>query len=81
MTKVEIVALAERWQAKADRAMAIIICEDCGKKFDGGPHAYFCPECRKRRLRESAKRRNLSEIGHAARAKKKAKRAEKGSQA
>lgn len=61
--------------------MAIIICEDCGKKFDGGPHAYFCPECRKRRLRESAKRRNLSEIGHAARAKKKAKRAEKESQA
>ena len=46
------------------------ICEDCGKLFIGGANAYFCPECRIRRQRESAKRRNLSQIGINARKKK-----------
>ena len=61
--------------------MAIIICEDCGKKFDGGPHASFGRECRKRGEREGAKRRIWSEMGPAEREKKKARRAEKGSKA
>ena len=33
------------------------ICEDCGKLFVAGPDAYLCPECRKKRLSEYAKRR------------------------
>lgn len=43
------------------------ICEDCGKLFLAGPDAYLCPECRKKRLSEYAKRRNLNELGAAAR--------------
>lgn len=42
------------------------ICEDCGKVFDGGPYSYFCPDCRRKRLRESAKRRGLNKIGNEA---------------
>ena len=40
------------------------ICEDCGKVFDGGPYAYFCPECRKKRLSKAAKDRNLNKLGN-----------------
>ena len=40
------------------------ICEDCGKIFDGGPYAYFCPECRKKRLSKAAKDRNLNKLGN-----------------
>lgn len=43
------------------------ICEDCGKLFVAGPDAYLCPECRKKRLSEYAKRRKLNELGAAAR--------------
>ena len=37
------------------------ICEDCGKLFVAGPDAYLCPECRKKRLSEYAKRRKMGE--------------------
>ena len=43
-------------------AKAKTICEDCGKVFDGGPYAYFCPECRKKRLSKAAKDRNLNKL-------------------
>jgi len=36
--------------------MAKEMCQDCGKVFDGGPKAFFCPECRKRRQSESQRR-------------------------
>ena len=42
------------------------ICEDCWKVFDGGPYAYFCPECRKIRLSKAAKSRNLNKLGNVA---------------
>ena len=45
-------------------AKAKTICEDCGKVFDGGPYAYFCPECRKKRLSKAAKDRNLNKLGN-----------------
>lgn len=44
--------------------MVTTICEDCEKAFQGGPYSYFCPECRKRRLSETAKRRNLNKLGN-----------------
>lgn len=50
--------------------MAKELCEDCGKVFEGGPYSYFCPSCRKRRLSEAAKRRNLHKLGKEAYAKK-----------
>lgn len=31
-------------------------CRQCGAIFDGGPRAWYCPECRKIREKESAKR-------------------------
>ena len=53
-----------------------VICEDCERVFDGGPKAFFCPECRAKHVKEaarrSAKERNLSAIGVAA--KKKARK-------
>lgn len=49
-----------------------LICEDCGKVFEGGQNANFCLECRKKRLSASAKRRNLNKIGNAAYSKKQA---------
>ena len=46
------------------------VCEDCGKVFMAGSYAFLCPECRKRRLSEYAKRRKLNELGIAARRRK-----------
>jgi len=43
------------------------MCQDCGKVFMGGPNAFFCPACKKRRLSESAKKRNLNKIGQESR--------------
>lgn len=40
------------------------ICEDCEKVFQGGPHAFICPGCRKKRLSEAARRRRLNEMGN-----------------
>ena len=51
--------------------MAKEICEDCGSVFKAGPDAFLCLKCRKRRASESAKRRNLSQLGIKARKEKK----------
>lgn len=50
--------------------MAKEICERCGKVFEAGPNSYYCKECRKEIWRASAKRRNLSAMGRAARKEK-----------
>ena len=50
--------------------MAKEICQDCGRVFDGGAHQFFCLECRKRRLSEAAKARNLNKLGNEAYSKK-----------
>lgn len=50
---------------------APIICEDCGKVFKG-KYAYYCPECRRKRLSNVAKRRNLNKIGNEAYSKQQA---------
>lgn len=49
------------------------ICQDCGKVYEGGPHSFLCPRCRKRHISESAKKRDLGKLGRDARAKKGAK--------
>ena len=54
--------------------MAKEICEDCGKVFVDGPKAFLCPNCRKRRLSNTAKARGLSRIGVVARQKAAQKR-------
>lgn len=46
------------------------LCEDCGKLFEGGKNAHYCPECRRRRQIEGAKKRDLSKLGNAARSMK-----------
>ena len=52
--------------------MAIEICEDCGKTFEGGPNAFLCRSCRHKRLSEYAKRRNLNKLGNDAYSKQRA---------
>lgn len=37
--------------------MAKEICQDCGKIFEGGPKAFLCPECRKKRVEAGKKRK------------------------
>lgn len=37
--------------------MAKEICEDCGKLFEAGKQAFFCPACRKKRQSEAARKR------------------------
>ena len=32
------------------------ICQDCERIFIGGPKAFLCPACRKKRQSENAKR-------------------------
>ena len=32
------------------------ICRQCGRTFDGGPRAWYCPACRKQRQREAKAR-------------------------
>ena len=54
------------------------ICEDCGKVFEAGPKAFLCPPCRRRRLSEQAKKRNLNRVGLNARLKNQAKDKVKG---
>lgn len=34
------------------------ICQDCETVFMGGPKAFLCPKCRKRRQSENAKKIN-----------------------
>lgn len=47
------------------------ICVRCESVFLGGPSANYCPKCIKSIQSESAKRRNLSQLGHKARAARK----------
>lgn len=43
-----------------------VSCFQCGTVFDAKVKAVYCPDCRKRRASESAKRIKLSELGHEA---------------
>lgn len=54
-----------------DHIKAPVICEECEAVFYGGVNAYICPACRKKRLSDLAKKRNLSAIGREAQRKKK----------
>ena len=31
------------------------VCRECGKTFEGGPRAFYCPECRKERQKKTKK--------------------------
>jgi hypothetical protein len=37
------------------------ICQECGKVFQAGPNAFFCPECRKEKQRAAVRRARLKE--------------------
>lgn len=50
--------------------MPKIVCDDCEGLFEGSKYARFCPECRRRRQSEYAKKRDLNKIGNAGRSKK-----------
>ena len=56
------------------------MCADCGKVFYAGKYSYFCPDCRSRRLRESAKRRGLNKMGNDAYSKQCAIRRKEGAE-
>lgn len=32
------------------------ICQDCGKVFEGGAHAFLCKKCRKKRISNAMKK-------------------------
>lgn len=49
--------------------MAKEICQDCYKVYEGGPYSFLCPQCRKKHLSESAKKRNLGKLGRDVKAK------------
>lgn len=36
--------------------LRVRVCKQCGQKFDGGPRAWYCPECRYYRREEQSKR-------------------------
>ena len=36
--------------------MAKEICQDCEKIFEGGPHAFLCEKCRKKRISNAMKK-------------------------
>lgn len=44
--------------------MAKEICQDCGRIFEGGPHAFLCPECRKKRVEAGKKKAGLRKAEH-----------------
>ena len=46
-------------------------CVECGNPYNETPTSFICPKCRKKKASESAKKRNLSELGHIARKNKK----------
>lgn len=50
---------------------APIICEQCGKVFQG-KYAFICPECHRKRLSKLAKQRGLNKIGNEAHSKQSA---------
>ena len=47
--------------------LTIKSCQDCGIEYRGGPKGRFCPDCRKKHVGDSARRRRLCDIGAAAR--------------
>ncbi len=46
------------------------LCVNCGAVYRETPYSFLCPKCRKAYQSESAKKRNLSKIGNAARSSK-----------
>ncbi len=40
-------------QARENSTLRTCICRECGTEFEGGPRAWYCPECRLERKRES----------------------------
>ena len=52
--------------------MAKEICTDCGNIFDAGPYSFLCKSCRRIRLSETAKARNLNKLGNDAYSKQQA---------
>ena len=50
--------------------IGIMICSDCEKTYTGGPKSFYCPACRRKRLREAARSRGLNKLGCEAYAKK-----------
>ena len=45
--------------------MAKEICQECEKLFEAkGNMAFFCPDCRRKRLSYYAKKRQLNKIGN-----------------
>lgn len=47
--------------------LTVKTCQDCGGEYRGGPLARFCPDCRKKHVGDSARRRRLCDIGAGAR--------------
>ena len=60
-------AAGPKWRM---RRMTKEICERCGKAYEAGPNTHYCKECRKEIRSVAAKKRNLSDMGHAARKEK-----------
>lgn len=46
-------------------------CTECGAVYNETPTSFLCPECRKKKVSQSAKKRNLSKLGHKSRKKHK----------
>jgi predicted RNA-binding Zn-ribbon protein involved in translation (DUF1610 family) len=44
-------------------------CVECGAVYNETPTSFICPKCRKKKASQSAKSRNLSELGHIERRK------------
>lgn len=63
-------ALKQRLEAQEelfrDKELHKTICEDCSTVFWAGKTARYCPECRKKRLSDAAKKNGLSQLGCAA---------------
>lgn len=38
------------------------ICRTCGRNFKGGPRAWYCPDCRQKRLRERKAKYNKGDF-------------------
>ena len=47
------------------------MCDRCGQAFWAGEYSFICPNCRKKSLSESAKKRSLNKLGNDARRKDK----------
>lgn len=60
--------------------MTKLLCEDCEKVFSCKGWAHYCPRCRKRRISETAKRRNLNKLGNDAYSAQQKRRKEENGQ-